>query len=174
MNPAHLHLVVNHLPIVGTVFGLLILLTGMILRNPSIKKTAAGVFVLSAIFAAIAFSTGEGAEETVEGLPGVSEAMIGQHEDIADLFLLLSGITGILALFTLIADVLKWKFITALYIVTALSSAGALVLAKQVGTSGGAIRHTEIRADAANANGTDVSNSAAETGGGEESDEDDD
>lgn len=171
MNPAHLHLVVNHLPIVGTVFGILILLTGMILRNPSIKRTAAGVFVLSAVFAAIAFSTGEGAEETVEGLPGVSEAMIGQHEDIADLFLLLSGITGILALFTLIADVLKWKFITALYIVTALSSVGSLVLAKQVGTTGGAIRHTEIRADAATANGADA-NAGAENAGGEEEDND--
>ncbi len=153
---------------------MLILLTGMILRNPSIKKTAAGVFVLSAVFAAIAFLTGEGAEEAVEGLPGVSEAIIGQHEDIADLFLLMSGITGILALFTLIADVLKWKFITALYIVTALSSAGALFLGKQVGTSGGAIRHTEIRAEAsASLNGADAANTAPENGGGEKEEEED-
>ena len=33
MNDAHLHLVVNHFPIIGTILGLGILIAGIVLKN---------------------------------------------------------------------------------------------------------------------------------------------
>ena len=40
MNDAHLHMVVNHFPIIGTIFGLGILIAGIILKNNSAKNIA--------------------------------------------------------------------------------------------------------------------------------------
>ena len=37
MNDAHLHLLVNHFPIIGTVFGLGVLISGILLKNNSVK-----------------------------------------------------------------------------------------------------------------------------------------
>lgn len=175
MNSAHLHLLVNHLPILGTLFGILTLLAGIVLKNPSIKRTALGALAFSAVFAAIAFSTGEGAEEAVEGLPGVGEALISRHEEIADLFLGGSIIVGAISLLTFLADVLGWKLTRALYVLTLAAAAGTMVLAQKTGTSGGEIRHSEIRAGVVNG---DAGTNGTQTGGGtmgtEESEEDDD
>ena len=145
MNSAHLHLLFNHLPILGTLFGILILLGGYLLRSAAVKRTALGIFVLSAGFALVAFQTGEGAEEAVEGLSGVSEALISRHEELADLFLGASIITGVIALFNFLGDVLSWRIFRTLYVFTLVAAAGTMVLAQQVGTSGGEIRHSEIR-----------------------------
>ncbi|MBK8602240.1 MAG: hypothetical protein IPN87_03750 [Saprospiraceae bacterium] len=43
MNGAHFHLVVNHLPIVGLLIGILILITGLALKKVDIQLTALGV-----------------------------------------------------------------------------------------------------------------------------------
>ena len=38
MNDAHLHMVVNHFPIIGTIFGLGILITGIVLKIKQLKQ----------------------------------------------------------------------------------------------------------------------------------------
>ena len=38
MNDAHLHMVVNHFPIIGTIFGLGILITGIVMKKNVIKN----------------------------------------------------------------------------------------------------------------------------------------
>ncbi len=53
MNEAHLHLVVNHFPIIGTILGLGILVVGLLLKNNSVKNTAFFLFIVAAIFAAV-------------------------------------------------------------------------------------------------------------------------
>ena len=139
----------NHLPILGTLFGILILITGMVLGNNPVKRTALGLFILSAGFAAVAFFSGEGAEEAVEGMAGVSEALIGRHEQLADLFFASSGVVGALAMLTFLADLRSWKVTRALYALVLAGSIGSMVLGQQTGTSGGEIRHSEIRAGVA-------------------------
>ena len=79
MNDAHLHLVVNHFPIIGTILGLGILITGMLFKNNSVKNTAYILFIVAAIFAAFSMGTGEGAEELVEELPSVGKEIIHEH-----------------------------------------------------------------------------------------------
>ncbi len=68
MNDAHLHMVVNHFPIIGTIFGLGILIAGLIFKNTATKNVAYVLFVVAAIFAAFSMGTGEGAEEIAEKL----------------------------------------------------------------------------------------------------------
>ncbi|MCF8238660.1 MAG: hypothetical protein K9I85_10920 [Saprospiraceae bacterium] len=149
MNQAHLHLVLNHLPILGVMFGVLVLLAGWLLKQEAVKRTGLGLFIFSALAAIPAFLTGEGAEELVEGLPGVGENLIERHEDLANYFLWTVIGLGILATATLYASLRAWKAASAMFMITLVVALGTMVLAQQVGTSGGEIRHTEIRGDAA-------------------------
>lgn len=145
MNDAHLHLAVNHFPIIGLLFGIGIVITGIILKNNSVKNTAYFVFIIAAIFGAFSMKTGEGAEELVENLPGIGHDIIHEHEEIAEKFILLLYATGIGALISLIASYKNYKFsIIATYCTLALALISGF-LAKNVGTTGGEIRHTEIR-----------------------------
>ena len=84
MNDAHLHLLVNHFPIIGTIFGLGILISGLFLKNNSVKNTAYVLFITAAIFGFLAISTGEGAEEIVEDFPNIGKKIILEHEEIAE------------------------------------------------------------------------------------------
>ena len=166
MNQAHLHLLFNHLPILGTLFGLLILAGGFFLKNDTLKRTALGLFVLSGILVIPAYLTGEGAEEVVESLPGVTENLIEAHEDMANIFLWMVGALGVLSLATFFADFKSRKVAPMLYTLTFVAALGSMVYAQRVGTSGGEIRHTEIR------NGATAA--AAENGQAETEEKDDD
>jgi len=148
MNQAHLHLLLNHLPILGVLFGLLIMAGGFFLKNNSIKRTELGLFVLSGLLAIPAYLTGEGAEEVVESLPGVTENLIEAHEDMANIFLWVVGALGLFSLATFYADFKSKKIAPTLFALTFVAAIGTMVFAKQVGTSGGEIRHTEIRSGA--------------------------
>ena len=168
MNQAHLHLLFNHLPILGTLFGILILAGGYFLKNNTVKRTALGIFVLSALCAIPAYLTGEGAEEIVEGLPGVSENLMEAHEDLANIFLWMVCALGLFSLATFYADFKSKKIAAPLYALTLVAAIGTMVFAQRVGSSGGEIRHTEIRSGAT----ATVGNENPGNGGGEKSDDD--
>jgi uncharacterized membrane protein len=148
MNDAHLHLVVNHFPIIGTIFGLGILIAGLIFKNQTLKNTAFVLFIIAAAFGFASMNTGEGAEEIAEKLPGVTDQLIETHEELAETFSLFLYATGLMSLISLFLAYKK----SAIAKLTTLATFGvaivAVFFAQQTGTSGGEIRHTEIRANA--------------------------
>ena len=148
MNGAHFHLIVNHLPIVGILIGFLVLITGFLLKKPQVKVTALGIFVFSALASIAAFYSGEGAEEIVERIPGISETLINKHEETAEIFFILILILGGISLVTMFLEIKKSNLSKFGFILVTLIAFGAGVLAKNVGTTGGEIRHTEIRSNA--------------------------
>jgi uncharacterized membrane protein len=161
MTDAHLHLVVNHFPIIGTILGLGILIAGILLKNTTVKNVSYVLFVVAAIFAAFSMGTGEGAEEMVEDMPDIGKKIIHDHEEIAEklaLVLYVLGVISLLGLYTNIKNHTKAKFVSFLALAIAIIG---VYLAQQTGTTGGEIRHTEIRTDAT----TDVgsANTEAET-----------
>lgn len=145
MNEAHLHLILNHFPSIGITIGLLVLIAGYLLKNPQVKATSLGIFIFSALAAIAANATGEGAEEIVERIPGISESIIHEHEEFAEQFLTLALILGGAALITLLLQWRKIKFATYGYILVLILAISCLVSAYYVGVTGGEIRHTEIR-----------------------------
>jgi len=166
MNTAHWHLVLNHLPIVGVIIGTLVLAAGFLRKgNSTVKNTALGIFVFAGLSAVPSYLTGEGAEEVVESLPGITEASIEAHEELAMVFLILAGILGAISVLTLAAQRYKPKFVPGLYILILLFAAGVCYAGQKVGTSGGEIHHSEIRAGADQVQGN-------EAGGAEEDDDD--
>lgn len=148
MNNAHWHLVVNHLPIVGLLIGVLVLIAGLSLKKIEVQLTALGIFIFSALAAIAAFYTGEGAEDVVENLAGISETLIHKHEEYAETFYMLTLVLGGLSLLAFVTTVRNWKYAKYLVILCLAIAVADGVLAKYVGTSGGEIRHTEIRGDA--------------------------
>ena len=144
MNSAHLHLIITHLPIFGSVLGMLVLGYGLWTRSNQTKNAAYLLFIISAIGAGIAYSTGEGAEETVENVPGVSENIIGQHEDFA-MYALISLIAlGVISLISLLVTYKKRNIAKQTSIITLFVSLISFALVARTGYLGGQIRHTEI------------------------------
>lgn len=145
MDAAHFHLVVNHLPLVGVMVGTLVLVAGYIFRKPDIRLTGLGIYIFSALGAALAFLSGEGAEEIVEDLAGVSETLMHRHEEWAETFFILMLVLGGIALLGLFAGIKKLRFAPFLMVFTLILGLAAGGLSTVVGTSGGEIRHSEIR-----------------------------
>jgi uncharacterized membrane protein len=148
MNDAHLHMVVNHFPIIGTIFGFGILIIGLVLKNKTLMNTSYVLFIIAAIFAAFSMGTGEGAEELVEDMPNIGKQIIHEHEELAEkLAIVLYVLAGLslIGLFLNFKNNAKAKLLS--FLIIAIATIG-LFLAQKVGTSGGEIRHTEIRANA--------------------------
>jgi uncharacterized membrane protein len=115
------------------------------LKNNSVKNTAYILFAVAAIFAAFSMGTGEGAEELVEDMPNIGHQIIHEHEEIAEKFAVILYVTGFFGLVSLFTSYKKYRFATLFSFITLALAIVAGVLTKSVGTSGGEIRHTEIR-----------------------------
>ena len=85
MNQTHIHLLLNHFPIVGTLIGSFLMLWGIIKKNDHTKSIAAFLLATMALVAIPVFLTGEPAEESVEKISEVSENMISLHEEAAEI-----------------------------------------------------------------------------------------
>ena len=145
MNEAHVHLVTNHLPIIIPLIALVVLIIGLFSKSDAVKRTAFILFIMGAISTFPAFESGEEAEEIVEHLAGVSHDLIHEHEEKAELFMILSYLLGALSLVGIWANWKKKKFASIIAYVTILFSLIVLLVAKETATTGGEIRHPEIR-----------------------------
>lgn len=154
MNDAHLHLVVNHFPIIGLMFATGILFFGLFSKTNTLKNTAYVLFIIVAVFGFLSMYTGEGAEEMVEDLPTVSHNIIHNHEEHAETFVLFLYAAGLLSLIGLYLNFKKHSKANIISYAILGSALIGMYFAKEVGTTGGEIRHTEIRTDSAS-NSTD-------------------
>lgn len=136
---------VNHLPIIFPIVGVIVMITGLISKSEAVKRTAFMIFVFGALAIIAAMNTGEGAEEVVEKINGVTENFIESHEETAETFAILSYILGGISLLGLWASFKQKSFSTIISIATLIFTFVVLFFAKQTGTTGGEIRHTEIR-----------------------------
>ena len=144
MDAAHVHLVFNHFPILGTLFGLLILATGLIIKQKAVIYTGLAVFIFTAIMSIPAYFSGEEAEHIVEDLPGVSHDLIEEHEEIAKFGFIMVEALGILSIFSLVLSVKVSRYGKLATLITVVLSALVFALMIQVGNTGGQIQHPEI------------------------------
>ena len=145
MNGAHWHLVVNHIPIIFPIVGVMVIITGLISKSEAVKRTAFMIFIFGSLTSIVAMSTGEGAVDVVEHLNGVSKNFIKTHIETAETFALLSYILGAVSILGLWASFKQKVFANIVSITTLVFALVVLFFAKQTGTAGGEIRHPEIR-----------------------------
>lgn len=144
MNQTHIHLLITHLPIFGSLFGGLVLAHGLWSKSNQTKIAAYNLFIISSIGAGIAYLTGEAAEETVENIQGVFEATIKQHETFAlyaFVSLIVLGFASVVGLFLTFKRSPLMKTTAFLVLFISIISFGLIA---RTGYLGGQIRHTEI------------------------------
>lgn len=164
MSQVHIHLLITHLPVFGSVLGALVLMYALFARSIPTKNAAYLLFVVSAIGAAVAYATGEGAEEAVEKMPGVAEQAIELHEDAAMASLIALIALGAFAVIALFLNARKTSFSRQIAIGILLVSFAGFGLVARTASLGGKIRHTEI--------GTGATVQPGEQDGGEAGDDD--
>jgi len=145
VSPAHLHLMVNHLPIIGVPLVAALLAWGLFRRNRDITRTALGAAVVIAALSYPVFLTGEGAEEQVEDTSWLQEPMVHEHEARGEAALIATLVVGALAAFGV------WQSRAARPVsgtVAGVTLAGLGLCSALFGwtaLAGGNIRHDEIR-----------------------------
>lgn len=144
MNQTHLHLLITHLPIFGSILGALVLAHGLWTKNNQTKIAAYNLLILSAIGACIAYLTGEAAEETVENIQGVVESTIKEHEEFASFALVSLIILGLASILGLFITLRKSPLTRTLGFVILFISLISFGLVARTGYLGGQIRHTEV------------------------------
>lgn len=142
----HVHLLLNHVPILGSLFALVLLVFGYMMRNETLSKAGLWSLVVVAVIAIPAFLSGEEAEHAVEGIIGVSEVTIEEHEEQAEIAYWALLCAGAIALGTLLSARKKESVNRTLLLLNIFFILASFVLMARTGNSGGAIRHPEINA----------------------------
>src|SRR6266849_5433188 len=101
MDFPHLHLLLNHFPIIGTIIGTGLFVLSFVVRTEDFRRSSLIVFVAMALLTIPAFMTGVGAHEKIVEDPGISNALIQRHEGAAELAVWFMEITGALAVIAL-------------------------------------------------------------------------
>jgi uncharacterized membrane protein len=160
MSIVHLHLLLNHVPVIGALFGGLLLAFALLRRSNELVKAAFVIFTVLGGLAVIVFLTGGPTEEIVEKLPGFSESIAERHEDIALIATIMMAAFGALTLLAL--WMYRRRVLPRGVVVTALVIAiGVNGVMGYTANLGGQIRHTEIRSGGAS-NGAETPNATEE------------
>ena len=149
MTLVHIHLLLNHWPIIGAFVGLGLFLVALAANSDDLKQTSLAFFAFLALLAIPTYMSGDVANEVLKTNTPLSKGLIDTHHGAAMLALIFMEITGFAALIGL------WRFSRmsrpAPGAVARWNSAAVLVLSivtvglmTAVGNTGGAIRHPEI------------------------------
>src|SRR5580704_606601 len=144
MNLPHVHLLLNHFPIIGTIIALGLFLFALIGKSEDLKRASLVIFAGIALLAIPTYMSGNGAEEALRKLPGVSKNAIAAHNNAALIAIVFLELTGMFAWLGLwqsrrFRHMRGWTVGTVL-----LLSVITLYFASVTGNTGGQIRHEEI------------------------------
>ena len=143
MDDIHFHLLINHFPIVGAIFATVVLITGIFTRSEVVKRTAYGLFILTALLSLPTNKSGEDAEGHVKKIEGVNDVMIEKHEEMATIGFWCAIVTGLLSVIAMFLSIKDNDLKGILSILVLAAAIVAIIYLWQTGESGGRIRHTE-------------------------------
>jgi hypothetical protein len=140
----HIHLLVNHAPVLGSLFALALLVASFLWAPDVLRRTALVVLVGTALAAIVAFLSGEPAQHAVRGFPGVVRSLTHDHEEMGEASFIVASIVGLLAIGVLVV----WRNRVVPLGATLLMLLGNLIVSGMMvytALLGGQIRHTEVR-----------------------------
>jgi DNA-binding beta-propeller fold protein YncE len=145
MNIIEIHLILNHIPIIGVAFVSTELLIGLVWKNTFLQKVSLYFLIAFAIISIAVYVSGLGSEDLVKTLPGVSKAYLQLHEKVARISSLTVWFVGGLTILGLAclrgrAELFRY-FVRGIFAMSLLCT-GLFVL---TGYLGGQITHAEIR-----------------------------
>jgi uncharacterized membrane protein len=149
LNWTHVHLMINHLPVIGLAVPIALLLIDLARKNRRLEWLSLQMFVVFAVLAIPVFLTGSPANHKMREMPGISRDAIHRHSNAADFAFWAMGGLGAISLGTL------YKFrasetapprLTAALLALALIALGLMIWTADLG---GKIRHSEEEASIA-------------------------
>ena len=143
MNQTHIHLLVNHIPVLGVFFGAALLLYGTIRKNTDTQLAAHVLLVIAALGAVVTYITGEPAEHTLQKFANASHHLIEEHEEAALYALITMCVSGLFAAIAAYLLVMKDRLAERLGKVVIALALFAFVIIARTAFLGGQIRHTE-------------------------------
>ena len=149
MNAAHLHLILNHIPVVGIPVAAAVLLYGLIRGSEEVKRVSLLAFVAIAVITVPTYLAGQAAEDLVEHLPGVDDDIVHTHETAATIGLIVTSILGVLSAVGLVISFFVGRLTKPMTVLLLLIAFGVSGWLGRVANLGGKIRHTEVRSGAA-------------------------
>ena len=138
---ANLHLLSNHFPILGSLFGVLLLVVALVKPNLNTTLSAYLILLVSGFGGIIAYFTGESAEESIAHLKGISHKVIHIHEEMAEnslIFIFLLTATAVVGLW---AESAQWESKKKIERFALIIGIIAFILFAFTGYLGGHIRH---------------------------------
>jgi uncharacterized membrane protein len=145
LSMAHIHLLVNHFPILGSIFILILFLIALMFRQGFLQKLSLWFLAGIALSTAVAYASGGGTRRAVRGLPQVSDTMIAAHEQAARYGLVMMFLAGVVALGGILLYSKRPTLPLYLRITVLLILFVSVAILTYVGFLGGQIMHTEIR-----------------------------
>lgn len=148
MNFAHLHLLLNHFPVIGTILGFGLFATSFVGggRNLDLRRAGLLVFAVAGFLTIPAYLTGVGAQDMLNrNGDEVVATLIERHEGAAFLGLWSVVLTGALALHGLWLSHVRPRAAAGNSIAVLLCSLATVGLLARTGNTGGDIRHPEAR-----------------------------
>ena len=146
MSAAHFHLALNHIPLLGLLFGTSMLGYGLWRDQANVQRASLGLLAVAGLAIIAVYLTGEPAEEIVEGGTGVSHDALEAHEHFAWYGLVAGIAAGVGALGALLYGAFRGRLVRWTVggtLVLALASAGLIAYTASLG---GKISHPELRA----------------------------
>jgi uncharacterized membrane protein len=145
MNPAHVHLLLNHLPTVGFCIGLVLYHVAIFRKNEELQEACLVLFFLTAALTIGTYVSGNDAQQALKDTTGVSEGVMNAHESaalVAFIFMQATGFFSWLGLWMSrrLQRAVRWN--SAVILVLAIVTFGLMTRAANLG---GEIRHTEIQ-----------------------------
>ncbi|MDQ6801319.1 MAG: hypothetical protein M3041_10820 [Acidobacteriota bacterium] len=147
-NFVHIHLAINHSPLYTELSAFLLMLIGIGRKNRTLVTAGLVFCIVAALSGGVVFFTGDQAKDIIDGGPpiaGVEKLLIGPHQTAATNFLIISLITGALAIIALYFGRggrlrplwFEWLLVFLIFV--------SLFLAAFTGLLGGRIHHQEVR-----------------------------
>jgi uncharacterized membrane protein len=145
MNLAHIHIILNHVPSLGSIAGLLLLVAGIYKKNEGIKQFAFGVLVLITMAVLPTYITGAEAQRMVAKNPSYAAGMVQLHQNAAMITLLAMTAAGMFAWFGIWEYRRRARSGSLTTVATLITTMAAVACVLVTASIGGKISHPEIR-----------------------------
>jgi hypothetical protein len=146
MNLAHLHLVMNHVPTVGSVAALGLLLLGLVRRNDHLKHAGLEVLFVIAVLTLPVYVSGVAAQRELQDRPEISDDAVRVHHDAALIGFTVTEFAGFAAWVALWQWRRRGRPAPGLVAAVTVLLVVALAVMGRAANLGGGIRHPEIGA----------------------------
>src|SRR5215510_187787 len=147
INLPHLHLLLNHVPTVGTVVALALLAVSFIRRDETLKYVGLELLFAIAVLTMPAFMSGVGALSKIREDSSISLPAARLHQDVALYGFIWMEFAGFVAWFALWQARRRGRAAKTLVVVATGLSVVAFIVMAITANIGGAIRHPEINGD---------------------------